>query len=188
MQGRTAAWFVLVFALPLCAAFSFRQSASAGPVASAGQGTPVRPTRVPPAPTQPLPYSHRQHIEQGLECRDCHTNPDAGKLMTFPATSTCMSCHRTLPAGYASLKKLNDLAASGQPIPWVRVYQLPDYVYWDHATHLAARIGCEVCHGPMAERDVTAQETNVVTMIGCQTCHEKRQVYMGCDDCHEPRQ
>ena len=48
-----------------------------------------------------------------------------------------------------------------QPIPWVRVYQVPDYVYWAHGTHLAANVTCVECHGPVAERDVIAQETNV---------------------------
>jgi Cytochrome c7 and related cytochrome c len=157
-----------------------------------GQSTAAPPgaaaRRAPPAPVQPLPYSHRQHVEFGLECQECHVNPDPGTLMTYPATAVCMSCHRTIPTGYASLQKLAGLAASGAPIPWVRVYQLPDYVYWDHRTHLAAGLACETCHGPVADRDVLAQETDIVTMRGCQACHEKRQVYTDCGDCHEPRQ
>jgi hypothetical protein len=141
-----------------------------------------------PAPVQPLPYSHRQHIEQGLECLECHVNPDAGSLMTFPATETCTSCHDTMPSGTPALRQLKTYASSGKPIPWVRVYQLPDYVYWSHATHLEAEIACTLCHGAVPERDVIALETNITTKPGCVTCHNARQVLMGCGDCHEPMQ
>jgi formate-dependent nitrite reductase cytochrome c552 subunit len=115
-------------------------------------------------------------------------NPDAGKLMTYPPTAICMSCHATVAAGRPSIQKLASFAADNKPVPWVRVYQVPDYVYWAHGTHLAANVTCVECHGPVAERDVIAQETNVVTMLGCQTCHDKRQVFTACDSCHEPRQ
>ena len=103
----------------------------------------------------------------GLDCRMCHVNPDNGKLMTFPATTICMGCHQTIAADRPSIQKLASFAASGQPIPWVRVYQMPDYVYWKHGTHLAAGVTCAECHGPVAEHDVTTRETNVSTMIGC---------------------
>jgi len=78
------------------------------------------------------------------------------------------------------------LAAAG-PIPWVRVYTLPDYVFWNHAPHLKAGVTCEACHGAVAEHDVTAQETDVVTMLGCQRCHDQRKAPTDCGDCHEPR-
>jgi hypothetical protein len=143
----------------------------------------------PPAPVQPLPYSHRLHVgDLGLECADCHTNPGGGKLMTYPPTATCTSCHRTNPGGSQSLQALMTMAGSGKPIPWRRVYQLPDYVYWQHAPHLAAKVECVECHGSVGERDVVSLETDVTTMRGCQRCHEKRQVFTDCGDCHEPRQ
>jgi hypothetical protein len=151
-------------------------------------GASVPGARMPPAPVQPLPFSHRFHMDLSLlECRDCHVQADAGKLMTFPSTEICMSCHRSTPAGVPSLQKLAALAATGTPIPWVRVYQLPDYVYWQHDVHLRPDITCANCHGPVDERDVLAQETNILTMDGCVGCHEKRQVFMDCGDCHEPR-
>jgi c(7)-type cytochrome triheme protein len=148
----------------------------------------ARLTMPPEAPVQPLPYSHRQHLKLGLECGHCHVNPDAGRLMTFPATDTCLSCHESMPAGGATLKLLRASRTSGTPIPWVRVYRLADYVYWSHATHIAAGIACETCHGPVAERDAMTLETNITTKQGCVTCHEARQVFSDCGDCHEPRQ
>src|SRR3954451_6594077 len=73
----------------------------------------------PPAPVQPIPYSHKQHVAMGLQCRGCHVNPDAGKLMTYPATSTCMACHATVAADRPSIKNLASFAAEGKPVPWV---------------------------------------------------------------------
>jgi hypothetical protein len=152
------------------------------------QGLPV-PYPVPPdAPVQPLPYSHRQHIELGLDCFDCHVQPDAGPQMTFPASDICLSCHETMPATSASLKLLTSLAARPEPIPWVRVYQLPDYVYWSHASHLDAGLTCAGCHGAVHENERMRRETNVASKNGCVTCHETRQVFSDCGSCHEPRQ
>jgi hypothetical protein len=143
----------------------------------------------PPAPVQPIPYSHRLHAgDLGLDCTECHENPGQGRLMTYPPSSTCTSCHRTNTGGSESLQKLIALSALPRPIPWVRVYRLPDFVYWSHASHLAAKVTCVECHGPVATREEIALETDVTTMTGCQRCHERRQVLMDCGDCHEPRQ
>lgn len=141
----------------------------------------------PRAPEQPIPYSHKKHVAMGLQCRGCHVNPDAGKLMTYPPTSICMGCHTAVAADRPAIRTLASFAASGKPIPWVRVYQVPEYVFWRHGPHLEADVTCVECHGPVAERDVISQETNVTTMLGCRTCHDKRQVFTGCEDCHEPR-
>jgi hypothetical protein len=142
----------------------------------------------PAAPVQPLPYSHKTHLALGLTCRMCHVNPEAGKLMTYPPATACMTCHATVAGDRPSIQKLAALAASGDAIPWVRVYQVPDYVYWKHGPHLEAEVTCEECHGPVATRDAIARETNVTTMAGCLACHNKRQVFTDCGDCHAPRQ
>jgi hypothetical protein len=160
----------------------------AGTIVSAGQDAPAPPAPQPAAPVQPLPYSHKTHVALGLQCRGCHVNPDDGKLMTYPATAVCMTCHATVAADRPAIQKLAAFEASGKPIPWVQVYRLPDYVYWTHRTHIESRVTCEECHGPVAERDAIRQETNIVTMAGCLTCHNKRQVLTDCGDCHAPRQ
>lgn len=153
--------------------------------AAAGSQSP-NPT-VPPAPVQPIPYSHKLHLSIGLQCLYCHVNPDGGKLMTYPATATCMTCHAAVAADRPAIKTLASFAASGKPVPWVRVYEVPDYVFWQHGSHLEAGVTCEECHGPVAEREVIARETNVTTMLGCRTCHDQRQVYTECAACHDPR-
>jgi hypothetical protein len=152
-------------------------------------GLPVPHAKAPAAPTQPLPYSHRQHLELAIvECADCHVQPEGGPKMTFPDSATCMSCHATQPATTAALKQLATMAKSGKPIPWVQVYQLPEYVYWDHVPHLGAGLTCANCHGAVEQSDAMRQETNVATKVGCVTCHEARQAPSDCGDCHEPRQ
>jgi hypothetical protein len=153
------------------------------------------PTTVPataralkPAPVQPLPYSHKTHVALGLECRTCHLNPEGGRLMTYPSPTFCMSCHQAIATDRPAIKKLAGHAAAGTEVPWVRVYAVHDYVFWSHGPHLAAKVECVECHGPVGEREVVAEETDVVTMLGCQRCHDRRQVFTDCGDCHEPRQ
>ncbi len=153
------------------------------------QGLPMVYATPPAAPPQPIAYSHRQHIEDlGLECRDCHVQPGEGLKMTFPATDTCLSCHATMPGSAATLKALSTFASAGQPIPWVRIYQVPEFVYWSHAAHLTAGVTCANCHGAVERSDAMRRETNVATKVGCITCHETRQILSDCGDCHEPRQ
>jgi hypothetical protein len=149
---------------------------------------PASANPAPAGPAQPIPYSHKQHLALKLECRQCHVNPDAGEMMTFPATAICMSCHQAIAAERPTIQKLAAFAKTGTPIPWVRVYDTPDYVFWSHGAHLAAKVDCVECHGRVADQDVMQQQTDVVTMLGCRRCHDARQVFTDCGDCHEPRQ
>jgi hypothetical protein len=169
---------VIVVALVLVASVAARARATV----TAGQAAPSQ------GPVQPIPYSHKTHLALGLQCRTCHVNPDAGKLMTYPPTQFCMGCHQTIAADRPAIQKLAEFAASGKPVPWVRVYQVPDYVYWQHGSHLEAKVDCAECHGPVADRDVIAVETNVTRMLGCVTCHDKRLAFTDCSACHAPRQ
>src|SRR5260370_21906882 len=91
-----------------------------------------------PAPEQPIPYSHKQHLALGLQCKECHTNPEPGKLMTFPATERCMQCHVTIAKDKPSIQKLTQYSKSQQPITWVRVYTVLTGIQWSHRRHLEA--------------------------------------------------
>lgn len=138
-----------------------------------------------PAPVQPIPYSHKKHLALGLECKKCHTNPDPGKLMTFPATSTCMECHVTIAKGKPSIQKLAQYVKSKQPIPWVRVYTVLPGVAWNHRPHLEAGVNCETCHGQVRELEAMSEVTSVTTMYGCLNCHDLNQAKTACDTCHK---
>lgn len=137
-----------------------------------------------PAPAQPLPYSHKTHLAVGLPCKLCHTNPDPGKLMTFPATSVCMTCHMTVAKDKPAIKQLADFAKSGKAIPWVRVYAITPGVTWTHRKHVDAGVKCESCHGQIAQLDAMSQTTSVTSMGVCITCHEQNKVATTCQTCH----
>ena len=145
------------------------------------------PSPGPESPAQPIPYSHKKHLVMGLLCKDCHTNPEPGDRMTFPAESKCMTCHSTVAKEKPPIQKLTDYAKSGEPIPWVRVYVLPGWVYWSHRSHIEAQMTCEMCHGKLAEMDVTTRVTDVTKMAGCIECHRKNEASTGCRFCHEDK-
>jgi hypothetical protein len=137
-----------------------------------------------PAPEQPIPYSHKTHLALGLQCQMCHTNPDPGNQMTFPATKTCMTCHTSVAKDKPSIVKLAQFAKSGQPIPWVRVYQVTPGVTWTHRAHVQAGMQCVMCHGDVAQLDAMAQMTSVTSMGSCIGCHQAHNAATVCVTCH----
>lgn len=141
---------------------------------------PMRPV----APEQPIPYSHKKHLEMGLECQLCHKAPDPGSQMTFPVTATCMTCHATLATDKPAIQKLTGYSKSGQPVPWVRVYKVLPGVNWTHKKHLEAGVKCETCHGDVARMDRMAEVTSVTTMYVCLNCHQNSNAKTTCDTCH----
>ena len=137
-------------------------------------------------PEQPIPYSHKQHLALRLACKDCHVNPDPGDTMSFPASSKCMSCHQTIKKDSTAIQKLATFDRDKQEIPWVRVYKVPDFVFFSHKTHLDASAKCEECHGQVAQRDRLFRESDL-SMAGCMSCHRERNAAMGCESCHDAR-
>ncbi len=136
------------------------------------------------APQQPLPYSHKTHLAIGMKCQQCHTNPDPGAQMTFPASSTCMTCHNRIAKDRPAIMKLTEFANSGQKIPWVRVYQVTPGVTWTHRKHLQAGMQCVMCHGNVAQLDAMAQTTSVTAMGSCIACHQAHNAKTVCATCH----
>jgi hypothetical protein len=135
---------------------------------------------------QPLPYSHKTHVALGLQCRDCHVIADPGFLAGYPAEGTCMACHSAIKADSPHIQELARFSAEGNPIPWKRVYRVPDFVWFSHASHAVdASVECETCHGPVAEREVLYQE-KPTTMAACMDCHARNNAPNDCDLCHDP--
>ena len=142
-------------------------------------------TPVPPAgPTQPIPYSHKTHLALGLQCQTCHTNPDPGVLMTFPATTRCMQCHTATAADKPAIQKLKEYDTSKTAVPWVRVYKVLPGVEWSHRRHVQAGMKCEMCHGQVAQMDVMAEVKSVTSMDGCIDCHKMHNAATTCTTCH----
>ena len=151
------------------------------------QGSPATPAPAPAAPVQPLPYSHKTHVALGLECRTCHVNPDPGKLDDVSADRLLhgmSSVDRRRPAGDPEAGGIRGVGQAGALGPCLSASRLRVLEARDASQ---GGVTCAECHGPVAERDVIAQETNVVTMVGCLACHDKRQVFTDCGACHEPR-
>jgi c(7)-type cytochrome triheme protein len=137
-------------------------------------------------PDQPVPYSHKVHLALGLKCDACHKNADPGEYMGFPTESFCMGCHVGIKVDSPHIGTLAAAARDKTPIPWVRVYQLPKYVYFSHRVHTTAGARCETCHGPVRERDVMSREV-VHTMKSCMACHAATKARNDCGTCHEER-
>jgi hypothetical protein len=135
-------------------------------------------------PEQPIPYSHKKHLAMGLKCANCHENSDpTGEMMGIPAVAKCMTCHASVKKDRPAIQKLAAFAASGEPVPWVRVYRIPSYVDFSHKSHLDSGATCETCHGKVAERDTLFRETDI-SMGGCMNCHRANKASLDCTFCH----
>ena len=139
-----------------------------------------------PPPEQPIPYSHKLHVGKlSLKCADCHQTDEDGFLMQYPATERCMACHQAIKNDSPHIQKIARFAESGEAVPWVQIYRVPDYVWFAHASHTEAGIECGTCHGPVAERDALYKEKST-SMASCMQCHAAHGASNACDFCHDP--
>lgn len=131
------------------------------------------------APTQPIDYSHKIHAGQlGLDCQYCHTSVDKSKQANVPPTETCMNCHGQIDSQKPDeIQKVRDSWESGESIEWVRVHNLPDYAYFNHAIHVNVGVGCETCHGRIDKMDVVYQK-EPLSMSWCLDCHRNPEQYV----------
>lgn len=135
-------------------------------------GASPKTTDVGYAPEQPIPYSHALHVgELGLDCRYCHcTVEDAGHA-AIPSTEICMNCHNGIRIEESpKLERLWESHATGKPIEWVRVHDLPDYVYFNHSAHVRRGVSCVSCHGEIHKMEVVKQ-VEPLSMGWCLDCH-----------------
>lgn len=123
------------------------------------------------APPQPIPFSHEHHVGGlGLDCRLCHGFVESSGFAGLPPTGTCLKCHSELWTDAPMLQALHASAAAGTGIAWTRVYDLPDFVYFDHAIHVRQGVGCVVCHGRVDRMALTVRARDL-HMEGCLECH-----------------
>lgn len=122
-------------------------------------------------PVQPVEFSHKLHAgDLGMDCRYCHNTVERGRQAAVPPTKTCMNCHTIVRATSEKLAKVRESYQTGMPIEWVRVHMLPDYTFFDHASHLAAGVGCVSCHGRIDQMARVTQE-QPLSMSWCLDCH-----------------
>jgi mono/diheme cytochrome c family protein len=128
------------------------------------------------APVQPIAFSHKTHAGQyGINCNYCHTGVERGKSATIPATNICMNCHNYIQEGSKyGTKELSKVVASydnNTPIQWVRIHNLPDLVYFNHAQHVkVGGLDCASCHGDVKTMEVVYQVSDL-SMGWCINCH-----------------
>ncbi|MFN4315445.1 MAG: c-type cytochrome [Chitinophagaceae bacterium] len=160
-------------------------------------------------PVQPIFYSHKVHagINQ-INCLYCHGNAWESKHAAVPSTNVCMNCHKTIQEykgpqlydrdgkevnGTAEIAKLysfagfdpnkpNDWDASkAKQIPWVKIHNLPDHVYFSHAQHVrAGNVQCQTCHGEITAMDEVYQFSEL-SMGWCINCHRQTAVNFNYD-------
>jgi hypothetical protein len=129
-------------------------------------------------PTQPVPYSHKQHVGQlGMDCRYCHTGVEKSAVAGVPPTQTCMNCHSMIKKDSVKLEPVRDSFKTDLPIPWIRVHKVPDYAYFDHSAHIAASIGCVSCHGRIDQMTEVRLE-KPLSMGWCLDCHRNPEPHL----------
>ena len=127
---------------------------------------------------QPVPFSHQHHVGGlGIDCRYCHTGVEQSSFAGVPPTETCMTCHSQVWKDAPVLQPVRDSWATGRPIKWTRVHDLPDYVYFDHSIHVNKGVGCASCHGQVNEMPIT-WKTQALYMRWCLDCHRAPQKYL----------
>jgi len=138
-----------------------------------------------PTPVQPIAFNHKIHIQNALQCADCHAGATQGPDAGIPSAGLCMSCHQDIDADKPEIKKLAAYAAKGQEPPWQPVFWFyPEvHVRFQHAPHIRNGVGCELCHGDMSQRTV-AVKTKDLSMNFCLTCHKAKGVSVDCIVCH----
>ena len=127
---------------------------------------------------QPVPFSHKHHtMDDGIDCRYCHTSVEKSSFAGIPPTETCMTCHSQIWTNASMLEPVRASYATGQSLEWTRVNALPDFVYFNHSIHVKKGIGCTTCHGQLGEMPITWKE-NTLYMRWCIDCHKHPEQYV----------
>ena len=127
---------------------------------------------------QPIQFSHERHVAgNGIDCRYCHTSVENSRFAGIPPTKTCMNCHSEIFANSPYLEPVRASFASGKPLQWTRVNDLPDFVYFDHSIHVNKGVGCTTCHGPV-DRMPLMWQAQSLQMEWCLDCHRQPEKYV----------
>ena len=122
-------------------------------------------------PVQPVPYSHKMHAGNlGMDCFYCHSTVYKAAYAAVPPTETCMNCHVKVKDKSARLEPIRQSYATGQPVQWVSIHRLPDYVYFNHRAHVNAGVSCVVCHGRI-DQMIEVKQVQPLNMGWCVDCH-----------------
>jgi len=128
-------------------------------------------TRVNEFRDQPVMFSHKHHVNGlGLDCRYCHTSVETSSSAGIPPTHTCMTCHSQVWTQAPILEQVRESYRTSRPLEWLRLHDLPDFVYFNHSIHVKKGVGCTTCHGQVDQMPLMRQ-TNTLFMGWCLECH-----------------
>ncbi|WP_185849278.1 c-type cytochrome [Blattabacterium cuenoti] len=162
-------------------------------------------------PKQPIYFSHKIHSEiNHIDCQYCHSSAKYGKVSGIPSVNVCMNCHITIHeynGDYLEKGKSRDeynreiqkiykavgwnpetrkYSEKTYPIQWIRIHNMPDFVYFDHSQHVITgekkirklkkvNLVCNACHGEIQKMD-TVEMSNDFTMEWCISCHKNVEI------------
>ena len=137
------------------------------------------------APVQPINFSHKLHAgDYKIDCFYCHINARRSVVAGVPSMQLCMGCHKNVGNEKPEVQKLIRLWEQRRPVEWIKVNDLPDFVYFSHKRHIAAEVACETCHGQVWEME-RVSHGRVLDMETCVNCHLERKAGIDCWTCHK---
>ncbi|MCX6550086.1 MAG: cytochrome c3 family protein [Acidobacteria bacterium] len=135
-------------------------------------------TRAYEARQQPIQFSHERHVAgNGLDCRYCHTSVEKGAAAGIPPTKTCMNCHAQIFSSSPYLEPVRSSYANDVSIQWIKVHDLPDFVYFNHSIHVDKGVGCTTCHGRVDQMPLM-WTVHSLQMEWCLDCHRSPEKYL----------
>jgi len=127
---------------------------------------------------QPVQFSHAHHVGgMGVDCRYCHTSVETSSFANIPPTKTCMNCHSQIWVTSPFLEPVRASWRTGESLKWVRVHNLPDFVYFNHSIRIKKGVGCETCHGRL-DLMPGIHQVNTLQMEWCLGCHRRPEAYV----------
>ncbi len=134
------------------------------------------------ATEQPLAFNHQAMVQVGIQCLFCHTEARRSPAAGIPSVERCIGCHKTISTDLPVIETVTGYWNRQEPIPWVRVNQLPRFVFFSHQVHIAAGRNCEECHGDVGHMSVD-QPVLTMDMGWCLRCHEQQPNVTQLTDC-----
>jgi hypothetical protein len=137
-----------------------------------------------PGPAQPIPFSHRIHAgTKDISCFFCHPRATVSSNPSLPPVEKCLLCHKVIASNFKPIANVRGYYSRKEPIPWVRVSMVPDFVHFSHQPHLARGFDCGECHGNVKAMD-RIKPVHDFQMGFCVDCHWKNNFSVSCYTCH----
>jgi hypothetical protein len=136
-------------------------------------------------PRQPIAFSHKIHAGQyKMNCQYCHGGVRRSPAAGIPSMRLCMGCHQLVAANKPEIIKLRQAYENNQPVQWMKVNDIPDFVYFNHYPHVARGVQCSKCHGEIQTMAEVKPAVNLANMSWCVGCHRENQASVDCYTCH----